>query len=220
MASKKLTIKGITFPDFGKDDSKKNFRLVFHIGYTDKNGDEAVAVVTKPEEGHWQWRKKDKDAFLKPSVAGDSVNLDTLVLKNGDGGKIEPLSNKVATIDGKITDVSVQFMDVHDKTVADFFAKSVLPELINAWKVAGIDPLDLIPIAIPGGIKTVIKEKVDFNELVDSSSAFFTKKLKDKILHTISTEYDGEKPLALKEDKVPWGDDSKTGTYGVSIGIA
>jgi hypothetical protein len=31
---KKLTLKGITFPNFGKDNSKKNFRLVFHIGYT------------------------------------------------------------------------------------------------------------------------------------------------------------------------------------------
>ena len=38
MTAKKLTIKGITFPDFGDDDSKKNFRLIFHIGYNDKDG--------------------------------------------------------------------------------------------------------------------------------------------------------------------------------------
>jgi hypothetical protein len=219
MASKKLTIKGITFPDFGKDKSKKNFRLVFHIGYTDKDGEEAVAVVTKPTEGHWQWRNKDKDAFLTPTITGDSATLDTRVLKNGDGGKIAPLSNKIASIDGTITDISVQFMDVHDKTVADFFVKSVLPELVSAWKVAGIDPIDLVPVPIPGGIKTVIKNRVDFDKLVDSSSTFFTKKLQDKVLHTISTEYDDEDPLILKDDKVKWGDDGKTGTFAVTIGI-
>src|SRR4030095_8579144 len=192
MASKKLTIKGITFPDFGKDNSKKNFRLVFHIGYTDANGDEGVSVVTKPTEGHWQWRNKDKDAFLKPTTKGDSVTLDILVLKNGDGGNIDAGSNKIASVDGTITDVSVQFMDVHDKTVSDFFTKSVLPELVKAWKVSGISPIDLIPVPIPGGIKTVIKEKIDFDKLVDSSETFFTKKLKDKVLHTISEEYENQ----------------------------
>jgi len=220
MASKKLTIKGITFPDFGKDKSKKNFRLVFHIGYTDKDGEEAVAVVTKPSEGHWQWRNKDKDAFLNPTIKGDSATLDTLVLKNGDGNKIPALSNKIASIDGTITDVSVQFMDVHDKTVADVFTKTVLPELITAWKAAGINPIDLIPVPIPGGIKTIIKDKVNFDELVDSSTSFFTKKLKDKVLHTISKEYDDENPLVLSENKVAWGDDGGKGTFGVKIGIA
>lgn len=220
MAKKKVTIKGITFPNFGKDDSKKNFRLVFHIGYTDTNGDEAVAVVSTPATGQWQWRKSSKDAFLQPKVVGDSVQLDTLVLKNGDGDKIPPLSNKIADIDGTITDISVQFMDVHDKTVMDFFVKSVLPDLISAWKVTGLDPIDLIPIPIPGGVKTIIKSKIDFNELVDSSATFFEKKLKDKILHSISEEYDGTtNPLVLKEDNVEW-DDGKTGTYGVTLGIA
>jgi hypothetical protein len=141
------------------------------------------------------------------------------VLKNGDGGKIAPLSNKIASIDGKITDVSVQFMDVHDTTVADFFVKSVLPEVITAWKAVGIDPIDLIPIPIPGGIRTVIKDKVKFDELVDSSSTFFTKKLKDKVLHAISEEFDGQKSLVLSQDKVAWGDDGKTGTFGVTVAV-
>ena len=220
MPGKKLTLKGITFPNFGKDNSKKNFRLVFHIGYTDKSGDEAVSVVTMPTDGHWQWRDKNKDAFLAPTTKGDSVTLDTLVLKNGDGNKIAALSNKIATIEGKITDVSVQFMDVHDKTVADFFVKSVLPELVNAWKIAGINPIDLVPVPIPGGIRTKIKDKIDFDKLVESSETFFTKELKDKTLHTISEEYDGKNPLVLSEDGVEWGDDGKTGTYGVTIGVA
>jgi hypothetical protein len=220
MAKKKLTIKGITFPDFGDDKSKKNFRLLFHIGYTDANGDEAVAVVSKPDSKHWQWRNKDKDAYLKPKAVDGSVQLDMLVLKNGDGEKIPAGSNKIAEIDGEITDVSVHFMDVHDQSPIDLFSSAVLPELIKTWKALGIDPVDLIPIPIPGGIKTVIKDKIKFGDLVDSSQSYFTKKLKDKVLHSISQEYDGEDPLLLSEDDVEWGDDGKTGTYSVKIDIS
>lgn len=51
MAKKKLTLKGITFPDFGDDDSKKNFRLIFYIAYTDENGDATATIVSKPDSG-------------------------------------------------------------------------------------------------------------------------------------------------------------------------
>lgn len=218
MAKKKLTLKGITFPDFGDDDSKKNFRLVFYIGYTDADGNEAVEVVSKPSERHWQWRNKDKDAYLKPTVKGDSVELDTLVLKNGDGEKIAAGSNKIAAIDGEITDITVQFMDVHDKTIADFLVKDVLPQLLTVWKASGLNPIDFAPI--PGGIKVLVKEKFNLEEMADSAAEFYKKKLKDKMLHSISTEYDGEKTLTLKEKNIEWGDDGKTGTYAVKIAVA
>jgi hypothetical protein len=218
MAKKKLTIKGITFPNFVNDDSKKNFRLIFYIGYTDKNGNEAVTSVSKPAEGHWQWRKSSKDAFLKPKVVGDSAELDTLVLRNGDGNKIPASSNKITDIDGEITDVTVQFMDVHDKTPIDFLVKSVLPELIEVWKATGFDPIAAAPV--PGVIKGFIKDKVNLEDLANQAAEFFKKKLKDKMLHSISQEFSGENPLILKEDKVKWGDDNKTGTYAVTIGVA
>src|SRR5262245_28382415 len=128
MATKKLTIKGITFPNFGDDDSKKNFRLIFHIGYTDAQGNEAVATVSKPDSGHWQWKKASKDAFLKPTIVGNSVNLDTLVLKNGDSKKIPTGSNKIAEVDGTITDCTVQFLDVQDNNLTSFLVKNVLPD--------------------------------------------------------------------------------------------
>lgn len=217
MANKKLTLKGITFPNYGDDDSKKNFRLVFYIGYTDADGNEAVEVVSKPTERHWQWRNKNKDAFLQPKIVGDSVELDTLVLRNGDGEKIEKGSNKIAEIEGDITDITVQFMDVHDKTVADFLVKNVLPELITVWKASGLNPIDFAPI--PGGIKVLVKDKINLEEMADNAAEFYKKKLKDKMLHSISTEYDGEKTLSLKEDKVEWKK-GKTGNYAVKIGIA
>jgi len=218
MAKKKLTIKGITFPDFGDDDSKKNFRLVFYIGYTDKDGNETVEVISKPDERHWQWRNSKKDAFLKPKIVGDSAELDTLTLRNGDGDKIPASSNKIAEIDGDITDVTVQFMDVHDKTIADILVKNVLPQLITVWKVAGINPIDLAPI--PGGVKILIKKKFDLEKMADDAAGFYAKKLKDKTLHSISQSFKGGKQIVLKEENVSWGDDDKTGTYAVTIGVA
>ncbi len=218
MAKKKLTIKGITFPNFGDDDSKKNFRLVFYIGYTDKNGDETVEVVSKPGERHWQWRNSKKDAFLKSKIVDDSAELDTLVLRNGDGGKIPASSNKIAEIDGDITDITVQFMDVHDKTVADFLVKNVLPELITVWKATGLNPVDMAPI--PGGVKILIKDKFNLEEMADNAAEFYAKKLKDKTLHSISQSYDGEKQIVLREENASWGDENKTGTYAVTIGVA
>jgi hypothetical protein len=216
---KKLSIKGITFPDFGDDDSKKNFRLVFHVGYNDENGDEAVAVVAKPDDGHWQWRKKSKDAFLTPTVKGDSVTLDTLVLKNGDGKKIPPMSHKIAEIEGELTDVSVQFMDVHDDTIGSLFTKTIFPELLTAWTTLGIDPIDLVPVPIPGGIRAVIKKKIKVDELLKKSEDFFAKKAGDKVLHTISTSYEDEKLLELRDEGVEWKK-GKTGTYAIAISVA
>lgn len=217
MAKKKLTIKGITFPNFGDDDSKKNFRLVFYIGYTNADGEESVAVVSKPEERHWQWRNQKKDAYLKPKIVGDSAELDVMTLKNGDGEQIPAGSDKIAEIDGKITDITVQFMDVHDKTPFDFLVKVVLPELITFWKKTGLNPIDFVPI--PGGLTVLIKDKVKLEKLADDAAGFFNKKLKDKMLHSISKSYKSAKTLTLKEKNVEWGDDGKTGTYSVTIGI-
>jgi hypothetical protein len=75
MSKKKLNIKGITFPDFGDDDSKKNFRLIFYIGFTDKNGDETATIVSKPDSRHWQWRNPNKDFYLPEKIVGDSAEL-------------------------------------------------------------------------------------------------------------------------------------------------
>ena len=220
MATKKLTIKGITFPNFGKDDSKKNFRLVFHVGYKDKDGNDAVAVVSKPATGHWQWKKSTSNFFLQPTIVGNSVQLNVGMLKLGDGQNFPAGSDKIADIEGDIEAFSVQFMDVHDATPMDFLVNNVLPQLITAWQASGFNPIDSAPI--PGGIKTILKDKVDLKKLVDSSMAFFTKQLKDKVLHSISKDYQGENPFVISQDNVPWGKGSKggTGTYGVTIGVA
>ena len=49
--------------------------------------------------------------------------------------------------------------------------------------------------------------------------SFFKKKGGDKILHSISVEYNGENPLEVKENGVP-SSGGKKGTYGVKLGVA
>jgi hypothetical protein len=39
------------------------------------------------------------------------------------------------------------------------------------------------------------------------------------MLHSISVETDGKNPLVLKESGVKWGNDGKTGTYGVTVEV-
>ena len=214
--SKKLTIKGITFPDFGDDDSKKNFRLIFYIGFTDKNGDEAATIISKPDSRHWQWRNPNKDFYLPEKIVGDSAELNTTFLKSGGNG-IAPLSDKIAEIDGEITDITVQFLDVADGSIGDFLKSKILPEIIKQLQSLGINPIDLIPI--PGTFTTIIKDKIKVDELATKFQEFLTKEKKDKLLHTISAEYDGEKTLNLKEEKEWDAKKHKKGTYGVKIGI-
>jgi hypothetical protein len=216
MAKKKLTIKGITFPDFGDDDSKKNFRLIFYIAATDKNGDETATIVSKPDGGGWQWRKSSRDFFLPATINGDSAELNTTFLKTGGNG-FAAASDKIAEIDGKITDITVQFLDVFDASIGDFLKSKILPEVIKQLQSLGINPIDLIPV--PGVFTTVIKDKIKIDELATKVEGFLTKAKKDKLLHTISKEYDGEKTFVLKEEKEWNPKKHKKGTYGVTIGI-
>jgi hypothetical protein len=216
MAKKKLTIKGITFPDFGDDDSKKNFRLIFYIAHTDKNGDETATIVSKPDSGQWQWRKSSRDFFLPATIVGDSAELNTTFLKTGGNG-FAAGSDKIAEIDGKITDITVQFLDVFDASVGDFMKSNILPEIIKQLQGLGINPIDLIPV--PGVFTTVIKDKIKVDELAAKFQDALTKGKKDKLLHSISEEFDGKKTIVLKEEKEWDPKKHKKGTYGVTIGI-
>jgi hypothetical protein len=216
MAKKKLTIKGITFPDFGDDDSKKNFRLIFYIAYNNEDGDETATIVSKPDSGQWQWRKSSKDFFLPPTIVGDSAELNTTILKTGGNG-FAPASDKIAEIDGEITDITVQFLDVFDSSIGDFLKSKVLPEVIKQLQSLGINPIDLIPI--PGAFTTIIKDKIKVDELAAKFQEALTKEKKDKLLHSISKEYKGEKTFTLKEEKEWNSKKHKKGTFGVSIGV-
>lgn len=216
MANTKISLKGITFPDFGDDDSKKNFRLVFFIAFTDKNGAENALIVSKPAAGAWQWRKASKDFYLAPTIKGDSAILDTTILKTG-GNAFPAGSDNVVEFDGKLSAITVQFIDVFDSSVGDFLKSQILPDIIERLKSLGINPVDLIPL--PGIFTAIIKDKI---KVVDIATEFAEKLKdgkKDKLLHSVSRKYKNQKTLTLKSSKV-WDDKKqKSGTFGVQLAI-
>lgn len=216
MATKTLTIEGITFPDFAEDKSKKNFRLIFYIGYTGDDGKKKAKIVSKPDSGQWQWRNPDKKNFLPASDIGDSVELDTSVLNSGANG-FSDSDSTIGEIDGELTSITVQFMDVFDSSLKSFLKGKVLPSVIAHLQSLGINPIDLIPI--PGTFTTVIKDNVNVDDLAKKFTAFLTKENKDKLLDSINKKYNGENPFVISGRKEWDTKKHRTGTYAVTIGV-
>lgn len=215
MAKKTLTIKGITFPKFSKKSSKRNFRLIFYIAYTDKKGKSNTTIVIKPAKGEWQWGKSGSKFYLaEAKELSDSYQLDVSPLRFDDNG-FSSDDYKIAEIDGEIQNIAVQFLDVKDASFLDFVKKKVLPEIIEKLKVTGFNPIDLLPV--PGVITGIVKDKVKLEDLADDVENYLKKEKKDKVLHRISKKYDGKDTFTMSGKK-EW-EKGKTGTYGVKIGF-
>lgn len=214
MARTKISLKGITFPDFGDDDSKRNFRLLFFIAFTDHNDAENAMIVSKPAAGAWQWRKSSKDFYLAPTIKGDSANLDATILKTGGNG-FPAGSDTVVEFEGRLTAITVQFIDVFDSSVGDFLKGQILPDIIDRLKALGIDPVDLIPL--PGIFTAVIKEKIKVGEIATEFAEKLKSGKKDKLLNSISRGYKGQKTMTLKNSKTWDSKNEKSGTFGVKL---
>jgi len=219
MATQMLTIEGITFPDFGDDNSKKNFRLIFYIAYKGDDKKTKTTIVTKPAEGFWQWRKPNKKFFLSGTTAGDSVELDTSSLHFDDETSgFTATDYQIAEIDGKLSSVAVQFIDVKDDSLGTIFAEKFLPKLIDVWKTSGFNPLDLVPL--PGVVTGIVKDNVNLAELADKAEEFLAEGNGDKVLRRINKIYDGTNPFVISEENVVWNTKkNKKGTYSVTIGF-
>lgn len=215
MATKTLTIDGITFPDFAEDKSKKNFRLIFFIGYKGSDGKKKAKIVSKPDNGQWQWKKDGKN-FIPSSNIGDSVELDTSVLDSNTNG-FSDSDSTIGEIDGDLTSITVQFMDVFDASFKSFLEGKVLPSIITHLQGLGINPIDLVPI--PGTFTTIIKDNVNVDDLANKFTAFLTKENKDKLLNSITQKYGGENPFVISGRKEWDTKKHRTGTYAVTIGV-
>ena len=218
MATKMLTIDGITFPDFGDDKSKKNFRPVFYMLYKGKDKKMKTTIVAKPAEGAWQWRKADKKFFLSGTDIGDSVELDTSALRFDDPTSgFTSTDHQIAEIDGKLSSIAVQFVDVGDSSFGSFFGKNIMPQLVGVWKTTGFNPIDLLPV--PGIVTGIVKDNIKLDDLADKAANFLANSDGDKVLHRISKNYDGKgkKPFVISGTK-EWKQ-GKTGTYAVTIGF-
>lgn len=215
MSKKTLTIEGITFPKFSKGSSKRNFRLIFYIAYKDADGKNKTEIVTKPASGQWQWKKSDKDFFFpEANDLGDSVELDVSVLRFADKGFQED-DFKITEFDGKLSSVTVQFVDVFDSSPFDFLKQKILPQVIEELKKIGFNPLDLLPL--PGVVTGIVKSKVKIEDLAEKVEELLKKQGKDKLLHRVSAKYKKGDTLTVSGEK-EW-EEGKTGTYAVTIGI-
>lgn len=215
MSAKMLTIEGITFPKFHKNSSKRNFRLIFYIAYKDADGKSKTTIVTKPDEGQWQWKKPGDEFYLGETDSGDAVELDVSVLRADNNGFSET-DYQIAEIDGKILSIAVQFMDVHDASIGDFLRNVLLSKVLEEFKKTGFNPIDLIPV--PGIVTGIIKDNVPVDGLMKKLGDIVTKETKDKLLHRISKKHTGKNPFVLRDVKTG-GDKGKNGPYGVTIGF-
>jgi hypothetical protein len=215
MSKQTLTIEGITFPKFSKGSSKRNFRLIFYIAYKGEDGKNKTVIVTKPSGGAWQWKKSDKDFFLpEADDLGNSVELDVSPLRFGSNG-FSANDFQIAEIDGKLSMVAVQFVDVHDGSIFDFFKEKILPQVIEELKKIGFNPIDLLPV--PGVVTGVIKSKVKIEDLAKKVEDFLIKAGKDKLLHSVNAKYKKGNSFTISGEK-EW-EKGKIGTYGVTIGF-
>ena len=214
MAKKTLTIDGITFPKYSKDSSKRNFRLIFYIAY--KSGTKTkTTIVTKPATGQWQWKKSSKDSFFpEGNDLGDSVELNVLPMRSGAKGFGEE-DFIITEISGKLLSVGVQFIDVFDSSLMDFLKENVLPEFLEALKISGFNPIDLLPV--PGVITGIVKSKFKIEDLITKADEFLKDQEKDKVLYSVTKKYDGEDPFVISGRK-EW-EKNKPGTYAVTIGF-
>ena len=164
-----------------------------------KPGKQKRRLSHKPATGEWQWRKPDKDFYLaEKKETEDSVELDVSALSSGENG-FDSEDAKIIEVDGEISNIAVQFIDVFDASVGDFLKKKVLPEVIEKLKATGFNPIDLLPV--PGIVTGFIKEKVKIEDLADDVENFLKKEKKDKLLHRISKKYNGKKSQTISGKK-------------------
>lgn len=108
----KVTLEDLTFPDFGDDKSKKNFRILVTftcLDADDKPG-KIMAALPPLDQDDWQWRKSGKDDFV-PNDGKGHIFVD----------QIKPPSKRVILFDKTdIRTMNVKILDIADKNFLDF----------------------------------------------------------------------------------------------------
>lgn len=232
---KSLTLEGLSFPNFKKDDSKKNFRLIYFItcevdkvdekGKTIKgeNGqnlkNEITILVEKPKsKDSWHWEKADKNLYLPPvDKNSDPIVLDLSRLKTNDFG-FQSDNYRIEKFAGELKSVRVQIYDVHDKNFGDYFKK--------VFAVVGADAIKLggTALGLPTGVIDLIAKGVmiffgdgkKVADKVDEKDA--EKKTKDKLLFGGFSDYKSGDSTITITGKRFW-DGNKEGIYTVKVGF-
>lgn len=139
-----IKLEGLSFPDFGNDHSKQNFRLMIDVDYFNENGKPTTTHITFPADKFWQWRDKTKRFYIPPKPAvGKTVGLDLDVFKSN-SSEFSETDLEILVAQGKLHSIAVHIIDVKDESVADIFIKGL--------KIA----LPIVIDQLAGGLPTLI----------------------------------------------------------------
>jgi len=137
-----LTIDNLQFPNFGNDDSKKNFRLLFTIIGNDAKGGPATILSALPpvKEDNWTWKPNKKKAQnFVPNDGKGQIFVDQLTT-----------SERLVLHDVvEILSIDVKVLDVGDKN-----ALSILGQTLD--KISGA-ALDLLVTGAGGMFAKILK---------------------------------------------------------------
>ncbi|MBK8148545.1 MAG: hypothetical protein IPK58_10140 [Acidobacteria bacterium] len=169
--TKQLILEGLWFPNFGSDNSKKNFRLVYFItlevdkvddkdkpvvGADGKNVKQNVTVmVEKPKtKDFWHWRKETENLYLPPKdKKTDPVELDLSRLRTNSFG-FQADNYRIESLPGTLLSVRVQIYDIHDKNFGYYLRKVLIAVGSDAIKLAGG------AVGLPSGVVDLIAKEL------------------------------------------------------------
>lgn len=234
--NKTLTLEGLWFPNFGGDDSKKTFRLVYYITCEvekvdeknkptkDADGNtvlqEITILVEKPKtKDFWQWEKDGKNLYLPPkNKTSNPVELDLSRLKTNDFG-FQSDNYRIQKFVGNLLSVRVQIYDIYDKNFGDYLKK-----VLN---VVGADAIKLVAGSV-FGLPVAVADLIAKGAMVFLGDGKQTadkvgekdgeQKTKDKILFSGFSEYESGASEILIEGERFW-DGNKKGNYRVKLGF-
>lgn len=234
--SKTMTLKGLWFPNYGGDDSKKNFRMVYFITcevnkvdannnpVKDANGNvvtqEITVMVEKPKtKDCWQWEKESKNLYLPPkNKTANPIELDLSRLKTNNFG-FQADNYRIEKFVGSLKSVRVQIYDVDDKNFGDYLKK--------VFAVVGSDTIRLIAgsvFGLPVAVADLIAKGVmvffgDGKKVADKiGDKDSEQKTKDKLLFGGFSDVNaGDTTIQIEGEKIWSG--NKKGIYRVKMGM-
>lgn len=215
-----LHLSKLIQPNFGSNNSRKNFRLAFDITYFTNDDKIANSLVIMPAEKAWQWSDPKETKYLQVNDPNaDPVELNLSVIDQNKNGFAETDKEVLVFQGKKVHSIKVKIFDVKDKSFADgliWVAKNVLPTVVSGG-------LGSITGAIGSKfVVSLITELNDKNELSSALVAEMTKrygeKAGEKVLFNGGKLTVAEGPNSIKGTG-KWKNSSKDGVYEIVLNL-
>lgn len=215
-----LQLKRLMMPNFEKNKSRKNFRLLFDITYLTEGEDIANTLVMLPASKDWQWRSKNDDYYL-PVINDqvDPVEFDLSVMDNNQDG-FAKTDREILLAKGRIIRIKVTVLDVSDPNFGKsllYIAEHVLPNLVGS----GIGALTgVIGNKIIATMISDLNKNDDLSSvLLDAFEKQYKEKSGDKVLFKGGEMFD-EMPKTIKISGTGKGKDKNhKGKYSIEMAV-